>query len=483
MSQQNGHEALLYVNGVNGASGDYLLPPLQPATVAALAQGETLEAAERRALAARYNQAAGTFFGVVEGVNPARLADAGWGVIFAHGADPDVREALEPLLRHRRQQATVRDERYYREYAGPDAYRPGESLGDFLVRHKVTPGQPANPERMPYYLLLVGDPEAIPYRFQYLLDVVYAVGRIHFDTPEEYARYASNVVAAETGPPPTRQAVFFGVENPDDLATRLSADYLIAPLAASAAAAAPDWSVRPVGGGTATKARLATLLGGGETPAFLFSASHGLGFPDGHPQQLTHQGALLCQDWPGPAAWSASIPPDFYFAADDVSADARLSGLIAFFFACYGAGTPRMDDFTTQSLGTPAAIAPHAFVSRLPQRLLAHPSGALAVIGHVERAWTYSFAWPGIGQQVDAYDSTVKLLLKGAPIGFAVEYLNNRYAALSTQLESEKEDIAYGKPRDDVAISSLWTARNDARNSVIIGDPAVRLGAVPEPGQ
>jgi hypothetical protein len=479
MSEQNGHEGFLYINGVNGASGGYLLPPLQTSVVAALAQGETLEPQEIRALKARYGQATGAVFGVVEGVDPARLADAGWGVIFAHGADPAVREALEPLLRHRQQQAAVRRERYYQEYIGPSAYRPGESLGDFLVRHKVTPGQPANPERMPYYLLLVGDPEAIPYRFQYLLDVVYAVGRIHFDTPEEYAQYANNVVSAELGPQPLPRAVFFGVENPDDLATGLSADHLVAPLARNAAAAAPDWSVRQVASGAATKARLETLLGGNETPAFFFSASHGMGFPNGDPRQLAHQGALLCQDWPGPEAWSTSIPPDFYFAGDDISADARLSGLIAFFFACYGAGTPHTDDFAMQSLGMPTAIAPHAFVSRLPQRLLAHPNGALAVIGHVERAWTYSFSWPRIGEQVDAYDSTVKLVLKGAPVGFAMEYLNNRHAALSTQLESEKEDIAYGKMRDDVAISSLWTAKNDARNSVIIGDPAVRLGVTP----
>ncbi len=43
---------------------------------------------------------------------------------------------------------------------GVDAYRRGESYRDFLVRHKVAPGQPADADRMPYYLLIVGDQEA-----------------------------------------------------------------------------------------------------------------------------------------------------------------------------------------------------------------------------------------------------------------------------------------------------------------------------------
>jgi hypothetical protein len=405
-----------------------------------------------------------------------RLAEAGWGVIFAHDTDPAIKEALQPLLNHRREQAGQQRERYYREYEGVDAYRPNESMGEFLVRQQVTPGQPANPERMPYYLLIVGDPESIPYRFQYLLDVVYAVGRIDFDDPADYAQYAWSVVNAERSAGRAGQVAFFGVRNADDKPTILSADHLVTPLANGITNEFPAWSTQAVIGDGATKARLARLLGGDETPALLFSACHGMGFPNGDLRQLPHQGGLLCGDWPGRLQWRTRIPHEFYFAADDLGDDARVSGLIAFLFACYGAGTPQTDDFAQQALGVPAAIAPKAFVSRLPQRLLSHPKGgALAVIGHVERAWSFSYMWPGVGEQIDAYTSTLGRLLKGAPAGFAVEFLNDRYAALTTQLESEKEDIAYGKIADDLVLSILWTARNDARNSVIFGDPAVRL--------
>ena len=201
-----------------------------------------------------------------------------------------------------------------------------------------------------------------------------------------------------------------------------------------------------------------------------------MGFPPADPRQLPHQGAILCRDWPGPLQWRKSIPQDFYFAADDLSEEASLSGLVIFLFCCYGAGTPSSDDFAQQAFRQTAAIAPHAFLAHLPQRLLAHPrGGALAVVGHVDRAWTYSFSWPRIGEQLDVFESALSVVLRGAPLGFALEFFNDRYAALTTQIEEEKESIEHGKAPDDLMLAGLWTAKNDARNYVIIGDPALRL--------
>lgn len=466
---------LLYFNGVNGSTGEYLLPPLSPHDVANIARGEEFDVKHLQELRDKKESMNEQDLGPVEGVDPTKIEEAGWGVIFAENLDPAVREALRDLLRLRKSQATRLREHHYREFT----HRLNTSSHSFLVENGAGPG-PADPNRIPYYLLIVGDPEAIPYRFQYRLDVQYAVGRIWFETPEEYANYARNVVAAETEVPPMeRRAVFFGVQNSDDQATLLSSTQLVGPLAEQLSAKLPDhqpaWSIEKVLAGEAKKSRLIKLMGGKETPAVLFTATHGMGFHVGDPRQLRHQGALLCQEWPGPLEWRESIPTDFYLSAEDITDDAPRD-LIAFHFACFSGGTPRLDDYEHQALHAPGEIAPHAFVGALPRRLLGHPlRGALAVVGHVDRAWGYSFLWSGAGPQLQTFDSMFQRLLKGHPVGSAMEYFNQRYADLSTLLDDEIDDIRWGRTPDELGLASIWTARNDARSYVVIGDPAVRV--------
>lgn len=458
----------LYFNGIDGETGEYLLPPATPEDLAAVARRGSMGA--ENLVDAQFWLRQGKR-GLRKG-DPRDLAQAGWGVIFAAN-DPraeEVRTALAPLLALRRTQAGSFREHYYRELRRDRGYQAGDTKRRFLSRFGVGPGA-ADPDRMPYYLLIVGDPESIPYEFQYQLDMQYAVGRIWFETVEEYAAYAQNVVAAEARPRGARSAAFFAPHHPDDAATGLSSTQLGAPLAARAAKQRPGWTVRPVLGDDATKARLASLLGGGETPDFLFTAGHGMVYKNGHPLQMSSQGALLCRDWPGPKSWQKAIPPDFYFGAEDVKGTEALRGMISFHFGCYSAGGPAWDDFSTKHERVP--VAPLPFVSRLPLRLL--QAGALAVIGHVEKAWQCSIEWPGAGTQIQVFEDALDRLLAGHPVGSAMEPFGQRYAELASDLSAELEEVWRGGPPDEARLADLWQNSHDARNYIVLGDPAVRL--------
>ena len=465
-------EKLLHFNGINGATGDYGLPPMTGADLAAFIRGEA-KPENLNELRFRHNQKTEKTLGVKEGVDPKNLNEAGWGIIFAHDADPAVKEALTDLIALRKEQAGE----HFRLYEGADGYRRKGHQVQLPGPSWRRPG-PADPDKVPYYLLIVGSPDAIPYRFQYELDVQYAVGRIQFDTLQEYANYAASVHAAEKdGVKLPRRAAFFGVANPGDDTTKLTTKELIEPLSATFAAKAASWQIDPVLRDNAVKARLKALLGGPETPALLVTGSHGMEFPLNDSRQLPHQGALLCRDWPGRDAWGKNpIGQDFYFAGDDLAGDANLLGMLAFFFACYGAGTPQLDEFSKQAFKDRMPIAPFPFMADLPKKMLGHPrGGALAVIGHIERAWTFSFDWPGAGAQTTVFESTLQRLLEGHPVGSALEFFNERYAELATVLSNELEEIGFGKQVDPYDLAEMWTSNNDARGYAIVGDPAVRL--------
>lgn len=415
--------------------------------------------------------------GVKEGIDASDLRQAGWGVLFADDADPKLIEALQPLIDLRKEQAGER----FRIYSGSRGYRVKgrDTKSKFLVRNGATAAGPVSPEAVPYYLLIVGGPDKIPFDFQHQLDVQYAVGRVHFDTLEEYASYARSVVAAEQkAPPRPRQLTFFEVSNPGDRATESSSRQLVAPLyhgfQQSFQGRPCGWTLAKIPPEEAGKERLRRLLSA-DAPALLFTASHGMGFKSGNPDQPGRQGALLCGDWPGPSH-IGPIPPEFYFAGSDLDDGANLHGMMLFLFACYGAGTPELDSFTQASV--PVARAPAPFVSALPRRLLSHPAGgALAVIGHVDRAWSYSFAWSGEAQRVHtaAIESTLQRLLNGERIGYAMEYLNQRYAELATVLSDELGAVRNMRQPDERALAEIWTATHDARGYCVLGDPAVRF--------
>lgn len=476
---------MLVVNGVDATSGAYLVPPLSEGDVTRAVLETPPDRRTTAALRARHRRRTEDHLAPRFGTDETDLAQAGWGLVLPARGSEGVVAALQPLLDLRREQASKVSEGLYRELTGELGYRWGESKDDFLGRHGAGPG-PVRPEILPYYLLLVGGPDEIPFEIQYQLGVQHAVGRLAFDELDQYARYARNVVAAESRAAehrPVRLSVFAPRADPDP-ATRLSSELLALPLAEAFAARDSGYTVARLVGEGAHKEQLLTHLAGPDRPDLLFTASHGVGFPLGHPRQRETQGALLCQDWPGPGF--GPVAPGQYLAAADLDVGERidLTGMLAVFFACFGAGTPQYDGFARPGAET-VKLAASPFVAGLPRHMLGREDGALAVVGHVDRAWSYSFAWPGAGAQTEVFRSVLARVGAGAPVGAAMRYLADRYAELATELALTLEQVRLGKRRRDEELAGMWTAYADARDFVVIGDPAVALGRVgghPTPG-
>jgi len=439
------------------------LPVLSPELMALQSRGETGDQS----------------FAVGGGIDANDLGQAGWGVIYSAGVSAAVKEALQPLLDHRKAQAAP----YFVVFDGAQGYLAGDTAADWLKRRNVRMDVVEPELGVPFYLLLVGPPEEIPFEFQYSLDIYFAVGRLWFDTPEAFGHYAQSVIRYETPttPVPTaKRAVLFATEHELDAATQLFTRQVAQPLAV-----APDGSLGAVWkrtgfalntclGDQATKAGLIEILRNAQTgpPALLFSGSHGMSFAPDNPLQTEAQGAIVCQDWDGPGT---PIKAEHWFAAADVPPDANLQGMMHFFFACYGGGCPAVDNFDRLN-NKPRQIAKQPFFSRLPQQLLSHPQGgSLAVLAHIERAWAYSFQGQKGGSQIQGFRDVIGRLLRGERIGQATDMFNIRWAAISTELSDLQNDIAKGENVLPRSLGNLWVARDDARNFMILGDPAVRL--------
>jgi hypothetical protein len=463
-------EELVYANGIDATTGEYLLPPMAPSQIAELARDQEPDA-DLLAAQTRATGASGDHLGLPFDVDPLDLAQAGWGLVVAADEDPGVRAALEPLVALRRGQVT--DATRLKELD----YVAGEPRRKWLARHGVAAGN-VDPTRVPFYLLVVGCPARIPFGFCRELSVEYAVGLLSFGTPDEYAAYAAGVVAAEADEikPRSRQVTFFAPRHAFDPATQLSADQLVKPLSEGNLAARVGCRFEPVSSDAATREALAGVLARTDAtaPGFLFTASHGMGFPSGDPNQRAQQGALLCQDWAGPKA--GPIQRGQYFAATDVPDDANVAGLFAFLFACFGGGTPERDRFAHTPGEQPPALAEAAFAAALPQRLLAHPGGgALGCIAHVERAWGHSIVEAGAGPQLIPFENAIGNILAGRPIGLALKDFNERFAALSVSLANLLEQIGDGLMVPDRQLATAWIQRNDAEGYALFGDPAARL--------
>jgi len=412
-------------------------------------------------------------------IDPTDLTQTGWGIVFSRDVNPAIRQKLTRLIERRRQQ--VDNPELFRIFDGADGVRAGESAENWLFRHGLALG-PVEPENgVPYYLIIVGSPEEISLAFQSTLDLHFCIGRLYFDDVNDYETYANHVVDYETAAtlPHRRQAAVWMTRNKNDDATLMLSGILGAAFTAKPLGQGPrfkgiEYQTTSFLNDAATRENLLTLLRGvpgGGPPALLFTGSHGLEWKASEPDvQRQNQGALVTSAW----VKGTPVARDQFVSGDDVPPDAQLAGTMCFMFACFGGACPLVDSYRLSPTGDPLPLAPKPFITNLPQRLLR--AGALAVLAHCDRAWSYGFVSGGGVRQDQLIRGAVEGLMRGQPAGRCADQFQDQWGALSAQYSLRLDSRRNGtQPVSTDALANLAIARDDARNYIVLGDPAARL--------
>lgn len=418
------------------------------------------------------------------GADPNDLPAQRWGVVAPRGERGDrMLTAIDALVQHRRTQ----------QHAAPKEFRvpPDMDLAAAISwRDAVLRAEGVPEDERPRYLLVLGDLHEVSLELQHVLAAGALVGRLHCSDLAGLRRYAEKVVqaelAAETGRP---RALYYTAED-GSLAVQLGRDLLVDPcvarsleLAKGGRLALADVLEVPPGDGQA----VALLQLAGATPhAVMLSVSHGLGAPRKGwrtpEEQRARQGALFL----GVEELAAEAVADAPF----------LPGGVWMSLACFSAGTPATSTFhpwlAALAGGAPDVLrslprpGERPFVAALPQAALANPHGPLAVIGHVDLAWTFAFTDPASrDSRASRIFSTLRTLLAGGRAGVALDALMRTYRDTNDDLMSryhrQRDAAAHREPdpEDPRRLGRLWLQRNDLRGYVLLGDPAVRLAVAP----
>jgi hypothetical protein len=80
-----------------------------------------------------------------------------------------------------------------------------------------------------------------------------------------------------------------------------------------------------------------------------------------------------------------------------------------------------------------------------------------------------------VGSNIGAYANALRRIMEGAPVGFAMDFFSQRYTELAAEYAGLLQETQAGKVVDDDDLRNLKHMLNDAKNHIVIGDPAVRI--------
>jgi hypothetical protein len=412
-----------------------------------------------------------------------------WGLVVPKGADGDrLLEVVAPLQRIREEAQEGAPARIYRVQPGMDGPAAARWRKSEFWKENVS-----EPER-PRYLLILGDLDQVSFELQQVLSTDAYVGRLAFPNDEGYSSYVEKVLHWErmlASAGKVRLLVYTAKDG--SWATRIGHEELTGPGLEACRnrkqqAGTPELEpLELIDDGSAPGERLLACASE-PGPSVLFSLSHGLGRPiegwKSPGEQRALQGAL-------------HLPGKRYLTAKDLARRTFLPGGMWFYFACFSVGTPAQSAYTPW-LRQLAKTDPEAarrlervllqgeerpFIAALPQAVLANPNGPLAVIGHVDLAWTYSFRAQGQGTP-SRFFKVLEALAEGQRAGAAMRlllrFMSHTNDELTWLYHKEERARQAGRPYcvDESDRARLWMLRHDLAGYALLGDPAVRLPLV-----
>ena len=423
------------------------------------------------------------------GGDPNDLPRQRWGVVAPEGPAGDRLLALiEPLcgLRQEGQGAPVRIYRAPPHLDGPTAAG--------WKKHVLHDEAVAEAEQ-PRYLLMLGDLDQLSLELQQVLGSDGFIGRLAFSRDADYEAYVAKVLRWERSPSSAQARTLFYTAHDGSRATSLGYQALISPSLESCrerqsrgeflardileVGDRDDWSVD----------RLLEQAASPE-PSVLFSLSHGLGAPRQGWRSVDEQHALQ---------GAMSLGRGEQLDASALGSQPFLPGGLWFYLACFGAGTPARSAFHTwlsqlrdagrfagRLEGLLASLpreGERPFVAALPKAVLANPHGPLAVIGHMDLAWSYSFQEQGTvaKSRPSRFQGLLHSLVAGRRAGVGLDalwrFFRDANNELTTLYEQQEEAQRRGRPNpvDLTQRAHLWMLRQDLAGYVLLGDPAVRL--------
>jgi hypothetical protein len=314
-------------------------------------------------------------------------------------------------------------------------------------------------DRRPRYLLILGDLDQVSFEVQQVLAQDGLPGRLACASEDGYAAYAAKVLAWQREPSEHERAraMFYTVHD-GTRATTAGHTKLIEPCHKRCAETARDKprafpaSEVAIHGALAPDPSELLELASLRQPTALLSMSHGMGPP--RRRQWTpaeareHQGAM-------------SFGTEGALAGADVGTAPFLPGGVWVYFACFGAA----------------------------RAALANPEGPLALLGHVDLAWSYSYEELEVDDHRRVTGSNRSLnftqlmtkLVAGERVGAAALTLalslGGVSAALNTHYDRGKRagTVEGATDADRLALGNLWMLRQDLLGYALLGDPAVRL--------